>query len=69
MVWGKARALTFECLDCSWRKTSPPAGDVLMHGLTYFEQCPVCNGKNLLCRESTDVEQLVERLMPWRRER
>ena len=66
-MWGKARSLTSECLDCSWRKTSPPAGDVLMQGLTYFKHCPACGGENMIRRESTDIEQLVERLMPWRR--
>jgi rRNA maturation endonuclease Nob1 len=66
-MWGKVRSWTFECLDCEWRKTTPPTGDALLQGLTHFEVCPACGSESLVRRESTEVERLVESLMPRRR--
>lgn len=43
------------------------AGDVLVHGDTHFHACPACQGENLMRREATDLERLVERLLPRRR--
>jgi len=63
-MWGEARSWTFECLDCDWRKTTMPAGDVLLRGVTHFARCPACGGDHLMRRQATDLERLVERLMP-----
>jgi hypothetical protein len=65
-MWGKARSWTFECIDCEWRKTTAPTGDVLLHGVTHFDHCLACGGEHVIRREATDVERLVERLMPRR---
>lgn len=66
-MWGKARSWTFECLDCEWRRAILPAGDVLTQGVTDFDVCPACGGDHLMRREATEVERLVERLMPRKR--
>lgn len=62
----KPRSCTFECLDCDWRKTTAPASDVLVEGITYFARCPACTSENLMRREATELERLVERLLPRR---
>jgi rRNA maturation endonuclease Nob1 len=66
-MWGKARSWTYECLDCEWRKTTPPVGDMLLSGVTHFDVCPACGRDHLMRREASEVERLVERLMPRRR--
>jgi predicted RNA-binding Zn-ribbon protein involved in translation (DUF1610 family) len=66
-MWGTVRSWTFECMDCDWRKTTSPGGDVLLHGVTYFDACPACGGEHVMRREATELERLVERLMPKRR--
>jgi Zn finger protein HypA/HybF involved in hydrogenase expression len=67
MAWGKVTSWTFECLDCDWRRTTMPTGDVMLHGVTYFDTCPACGSENLMRREATDLERLVERLLPGKR--
>jgi hypothetical protein len=66
---GKARSWTLECLDCEWRRTTLPAGDVLIQGVTHFDACPGCGGGHLMRRKSTEVERLVERIIPQKRQR
>ncbi|KJV35675.1 hypothetical protein [Luteibacter yeojuensis] len=67
MVWGKVHSWTFECLDCEWRTTTMPAGDMLLRGVTHFDTCPACSGENLMRREATDLERLIERILPAKR--
>jgi hypothetical protein len=62
-MWAKPRSWTFECLNCDWRKTTAPTGDLHADGITHFARCPACASEDLMRREATELERLVERLL------
>ncbi|CAM0118439.1 conserved hypothetical protein [Stenotrophomonas geniculata] len=61
-MWGRTQHWTYSCSHCSWKRTTPPCGDVRIKGFNHFTHCPNCQSAPVVCRPASALDSLFEGL-------